>query len=58
MFWLVQIVLWNFQESEIRRGGLYDPVAVKTNLGWVLFGPLEGKTLNCIENVNVIFLSS
>ena len=50
--------LWNFQESEIRRGGPNEPVAVKTTLGWVLSGPLTGMTLNSIENINVNFLPS
>ena len=48
--------LWNFQESEIRRGGPNEPVAIKTTLGWVLSGPLKGKTLNSTENINVNFL--
>ena len=50
--------LWNFQESEIRRGGPNEPVAVKTTLGWVLSGPLTGMTLNSIENIDVNFLPS
>ena len=48
--------LWNFQESEIRRGGPNEPVAIKTTLGWVLSGPMKGKTLNSTENVNVTFV--
>jgi len=48
--------LWNFQESEIRRGGPNEPVAIKTTLGWVLSGPLKGKILNSTENVNVNFV--
>ena len=37
--------LWNFQEGETIRGEEdHDPVAVKTKLGWVLSGPLKGKT--------------
>ena len=47
---------WNFQEHEVKRGGPNEPVAVKTVLGWVLSGPLQGKTLNSYENVNVNFL--
>eukprot|EP00794_Sanderia_malayensis_P019568 gene19567-biopygen14529 len=34
--------LWSFQDGEIIRGGPYEPVAVKTSLGWVLSGPLKG----------------
>ena len=37
--------LWNFQEGETIRGEEdHDPIAVKTKLGWVLSGPLKGKT--------------
>ena len=32
--------LWNFQEGQVIRGGLKEPVAVKTALGWVLSGPV------------------
>ena len=48
--------LWKFQESEIRRGGPNEPVAIKTTLGWVLSGPLKGKILNSTENVKVNFV--
>ena len=37
--------LWEFHEGEIIRGGLNEPVAVKTSLGWTLSGPLKGKKL-------------
>ena len=47
--------LWSFQEGETIRGGPKEPVAVKTSLGWVLSGPLKGKTLdsNTFCNANV-----
>ena len=32
------------QEDEVIRGEPADPVAIKTKLGWVLSGPLKGKT--------------
>ena len=38
--------LWSFQAGEVIRGGPKEPVAVKTSLGWVLSGPLKGKTLD------------
>ena len=34
--------LWEFQICNIVRGELGDPVAVETNLGYVLSGPLKG----------------
>ena len=51
--------IWSFQEGEVRRGGQKDPVAVKTSIGWVLSGPIKGKTLNdtslaCNVNLNLI----
>ena len=50
--------LWSFQGDDNRRGGPNEPVAVKTTLGWVLSGPLKGRTLNSIENVNANYLPS
>ena len=38
--------LWNFQEGPVIRGGPKEPVAVKTVLGWVLSGPVSGKSDN------------
>ena len=32
--------LWNFQEGQVIRGGLKQPVVVKTALAWVLSGPV------------------
>ena len=37
---------WQFLEGEQLRGGPHDPVAVRTTLGWVLSGPLQGEKLN------------
>ena len=49
---------WRFQKHEVKRGGPNDPVAVKTVLGWVLSGPLQGKSLNSTSFVNVNYLPS
>ena len=45
---------WNFQAGETIRGGPDEPVAVKTSLGWVLSGPLKGKKLSSVANVNFL----
>ena len=45
--------IWQFQESESLRGGPNEPVAVKTTLVWVLSGPLRGKHLDVIDEINV-----
>ena len=33
--------LWSFQTGGTRRGRVGEPVAVETELGWVLSGPLK-----------------
>ena len=46
--------LWYFQEGETIRGEeAHDPVAVKTKLGWVLSGPLKGKTAVGTVSINL-----
>ena len=46
--------LWYFQEGETIRGEeAHDPVAVKTKLGWVLSGPLKGKTAVGTLSINL-----
>ena len=46
--------LWYFQELETIRGEeAHDPVAVKTKLGWVLSGPLKGKTAEGTVSINL-----
>jgi len=35
--------LWNFQKGAILRGKSDEPVAIETELGWVLSGPLKGE---------------
>jgi len=47
---------WQFLEGEQIRGGPHDPVAVKTTLGWVLSGPLQGEKLNSSSFCAVNFL--
>ena len=57
--------MWNFKDQQTIRGGIDEPVAVNTKLGWVISGPLKGKitensedcisTLFCIENDKVYF---
>ena len=37
--------LWEFQGQQTIRGKRNEPVAVKTELGWVLSGPLKGESL-------------
>ena len=52
--------IWAFQEGEVIRGGPGEPVAVKTHIGWVLSGPLQGKTFSSSSdcNVNIMLDSS
>lgn len=33
--------LWSFQTGNVVRGGVGEPVAIETQLGWVVSGPLE-----------------
>ena len=48
---------WSFQSGEVRRGNPGEPVAVKTSIGWVLSGPIKGKSLNSVTSCNVNFLT-
>ena len=36
--------LWSFQAGCMVKGNVDEPVAVETNLGWVLSGPLKGRS--------------
>ena len=47
---------WEFMEGEEIRGGPHEPVAIKTTLGWVLSGPLKGKSLASISECSLNFL--
>ena len=44
--------LRSFQDGDCIRGGPGEPLAVPTSLGWVLSGPLKGKTVNFSESAN------
>ena len=46
--------LWCFQGGRIIRGGVDQPVAVETCLGWVLSGPLKGTRDDMQINVNFV----
>ena len=49
--------MWRFQMDSIKRGGVDEPVAVETKLGWVLSGPMKCKEDSVREldtNVNLI----
>ena len=45
--------LHELQEDKVIRGEPGKPVAVQTKLGWVLSGPLKGKTVASSNNVNI-----
>ena len=47
-----------FQEDKVVRGKHDEPVAVKTKIGWVLSGPLNGKKFISSEHINVDFILS
>ena len=46
-------LLWSFQDGECIRGGPGEPISIQTSLGWVLSGPLKGKTINFSDSTNV-----
>ena len=48
--------LWSFQTGNTRRGRAGEPVAVKTELGWVLSGPhkMQGTDSACVAQVNFV----
>eukprot|EP00794_Sanderia_malayensis_P004267 gene4267-biopygen3471 len=50
--------LHEFQDGQIRRGKPGEPVAIETKFGWVLSGPLRGKSLYSSEQVNVSVVTS
>ena len=51
--------LWNFQKGCTIRGECDEPVAVETELGWVLSGPMKGRgTCNDSHFAQVNFISS
>ena len=51
--------LWNFQKECTIRGKPDEPVAVQTELGWVLSGPMKGESsTGGAQSVQVIFVGS
>ena len=49
--------LWSFQTGITRRGKAGDPVAVETELGWVLSGPLRMQEAGCASVSQVNFVA-
>jgi len=49
--------LWEFQKGRTIRGEPEEPVAVETELGWVLSGPLKRKASDSKQEVSVNFVS-
>ena len=51
--------LWNFQKECTIRGNFDEPVAVETELGWVLSGPMKGQDTCCgVHFTQVNFVAS
>ena len=54
--------IWQFQKGETIRGGPNDPVAIHTTLGWVLSGPLKGRSIvsdePSVSNANLVSAST
>ena len=48
--------LWMFQTGVTRRGKAGDPVAVETELGWVLSGPMRVQNVERMESAQVTFI--
>ena len=49
--------LWEFQKGTTIRGGPEEPVAVHTELGWVLSGPLKRRDVDSRQEVSVNFIA-
>lgn len=50
--------LRNFQKDCTIRGKLDEPVAVETELGWVLSGPMKGQVSGNIQSAQVNIVTS
>ena len=54
--------IWQFQRGETIRRGPNDPIAIHTALGWVLSGPLKGRSISLnecpISSTNLISTSA
>ncbi|XP_028410434.1 uncharacterized protein LOC114533050 [Dendronephthya gigantea] len=48
--------LWNFQTGETKKGKTGEPVAIQTELGWVLSGPLRGREIEGAGVTQVNFM--
>ena len=48
--------LWEFQKGTTIRGRPEEPVAVHTELGWVLSGPLKRQDVDSRQEVSVNFI--
>ena len=48
--------MWNFQDGDVKRGGQDEPVAIHTELGWVLSGPFQGKNSDVSSDENLVAL--
>ena len=49
--------LWEFQKGRTVRGEPEEPVAIETELGWVLSGPLRKKELDSKQEVVLNFVA-
>ena len=49
--------MWEFQKGRTIQGELEEPVAVETELGWVLSGPLRRKGSDSKQEVSVNFVA-
>ena len=49
--------LWEFQKGTTIRGEAEEPVAIETELGWVLSGPLKRKESDSKQEVSVNFIA-
>ena len=49
--------LWNFQTGVTKRGKSGEPVAIRTELGWVLSGPLRVQDIEGAELAQVNFVA-
>ena len=50
--------LWNFQKEGTIRGNPDEPVAVETELGWVLLGPMKCKSNDDVVSTQVNLITS
>ena len=48
--------MWSFQDSDVKRGGHDEPMAIHTELGWVLSGPFRSKNFDASSIENLVGL--